>query len=119
MRNLRQLSLIILFMITGGIFFGAVGLAAAGVATGASQKSSKRGFLWSGVIAALFWLVVATHKIASGQSPQLLALTGSVVQLSGPRAWLLVVLSGMIAFFAGGFGGWLGGSLRQALHRAG
>jgi hypothetical protein len=113
MRNLRLLSSAVLFMITGGIFFGASGLAAAGVATGMILSSSKRGFFLSGVIAALFWLVVATYKIASGQSPQLLALAGSLAQLSGVQAWLLVIISSVIAFLAGGLGGWLGGSLRQ------
>jgi hypothetical protein len=97
----------------GGIIFGAGGLALGGVATGLLVNSGKRGFLISGMGAALFWLMAAVIKTMSGPSQQLLALAGSLVNLSGVQAWLLVIGSVVIAFIAGGLGGWLGGSLRQ------
>jgi hypothetical protein len=52
-------------------------------------------------------------KIVNGQSQQLLSLAASLAQLSGAKIWLLVLVSSIIAFLAGGLGGWLGGSLRQ------
>jgi len=113
MRNLTQSLLAIVLIVLGGIIFGAGGLALGGVATGLLVNSGKRGFLISGIVAALFWLMAAVIKTTSGQSPQLLALAGSLANLSGTQAWLLVIVSAVIAFVAGGLGGWLGGSLRQ------
>jgi len=113
MRNLTQSLLAIVLIAMGGIIFGANGLALGGVATGLLMNSGKRGFLLSGIIAAFFWLIAAVIKATSGQSPQLLALAGSLANLSGAKAWLLVIGSALIAFVAGGLGGWLGGSLRQ------
>jgi len=113
MRNLTQYLLAIVLISIGGILLGAVGLALGGVATGLLVNSGKRGFLLSSIIAALFWLVAAIIKTTSGQSPQLLTLAGSLANLSGAQAWLLVIVSSVIAFLAGGLGGWLGGNLRQ------
>jgi hypothetical protein len=53
----------------------------------------------------------------SGQSQQLLALAGSLAQLAGAKAWLLIIISTVIAFLAGGLGGWLGGGLRQVINK--
>jgi hypothetical protein len=117
MRNSAQWLLIILVIAVGGVWFGAVGLALAGIATGMMLSSSKRGFLLGGTIAALFWLAAAVIKIVNGHSQQLLSLAGSLAQLSGANAWLLVIVSTVIAFLAGGLGGWLGGSLRQAINK--
>jgi hypothetical protein len=112
MRNSVQWLLIIFVMVVGGVLFGVVGLALAGIATGMMLSSSQRGFLFGGTTAALFWLAAAVVKIVNGQSQQLLLLAGSLSQLSGAKAWLLVLVSSIIAFLAGGLGGWLGGSLR-------
>jgi hypothetical protein len=117
MRNSVQWLLIIFVMVVGGVLFGVVGLALAGIATGMMLSSSQRGFLFGGTTAALFWLAAAVVKIVNGQSQQLLLLAGSLSQLSGAKAWLLVLVSSIIAFLAGGLGGWLGGSLRQVFHR--
>lgn len=112
-----QWLLTILVIVVGGVLFGAVGLALAGIATGMMLSSSKRGFWLGGAIAALFWLAAAVVKIVNGQSQQLLALAGSLAQLSGAKAWMLVLVSSIIAFLAGGLGGWLGGSLRQVINK--
>ena len=118
MRNSVQWLLAIFMIAVGGVLFGAVGLALAGIAVGMMPASSKRGFLFGGTIAALFWLATAMVKILSGQSQQLLSLAGSLARLSGAKAWLLVVISTVVAFLAGGLGGWLGGSLRQAISKS-
>jgi len=117
MRNSVQWLLIIFAIAVGGVLLGAGGLALAGIATGMMLSSSKRGFLVGGTTAALFWLAVAVVKIANGQSRQLLALAESLAQLSGAKAWLLVMISTVIAFLAGGLGGWLGGGLRQIISK--
>jgi len=117
MRNWWQWFLSTLLVTIGGIIFGASGLALAGAVIGLILNSSKRAFLTSGVIAAIFWLAVAVYKIASGQSPQLLALAGALADLSGAKAWLLVIVATLIAFVSGGLGGWAGGSLRQMTSR--
>ena len=117
MRNSVQWLLTILVMVVGGVLFGVVGLALAGIAAGMMLSSSKRGFLLGGTTAALFWLAVAVVKIVNGQSQQLLSLAGSLAQLSGAKAWLLVLASSIIAFLAGGLGGWLGGGLRQVINK--
>ncbi len=116
MRNLMQWLLAVVFITIGGMIFGASGLALGGVATGLLADSSRRGFLIGSFSAAFFWLMVASGKVISGQSPQLLMLAGSLANLRGTTAWLLVVAALVIAFFAGGLGGWLGGSLRQMLN---
>jgi len=113
MRNLTQCLLAIVLIAMGGIIFGAIGLALGGVATGLLMNSGKRGFLLSGVVAAFFWLIAAVIKATSGQSPQLLTLAASLANLTDAKAWLLVFVSSVIAFLAGGLGGWLGGSLRR------
>jgi hypothetical protein len=113
MRNFKQWLPAILLIVLGGVTFGAGGLALGGVVTGFLMNSGKRGFLISGTVAAFFWLIAAVIKTTGGQSPQLLALAGSLANLSGAKAWLLVIVSSVIAFFAGGLGGWLGGSLRR------
>jgi len=113
MRNLTQCLLAIVLIAMGGMIFGAIGLALGGVATGLLINSGKRGFFLSGIVAGLFWLIAAVVKITIGQSPQLLALAGSLANLSGAKGWLLILLSSVIAFVTGGLGGWLGGSLRQ------
>ncbi|MGH7597556.1 MAG: hypothetical protein ACREOI_14475 [bacterium] len=118
MRNSVQLLLIIFIIAVGGAWFGVVGLALAGIATGMMLASSKHGFLLGGTTAALFWLTVAMVKIVNGQSQLLLSLAASLAQLSGAKIWFLVLASSIIAFLAGGLGGWLGGSLRQVIHRA-
>jgi hypothetical protein len=115
MRNAVQWLLIIFIIPAGGVLFGVVGLALAGIATGMTLSSSNRGFLVGGTTAALFWLAVAMVKIVNGQSQQLLTLAGSLAQLSGAKVWLLVIVSTVIAFLAGGLGGWLGGGLRQII----
>jgi hypothetical protein len=112
-----QWLMIIFIIAVGGVLFGIVGLALAGIATGMMLSSSKRGFLLGGTTAALFWLTVAVVKIVNGQSQQLLSLAGSLARLSGAKAWLLVMISTVIAFLAGGLGGWLGGSLRQVINK--
>jgi hypothetical protein len=117
MRHLKQSLLAIIFISAGGFFFGASGLAFAGIVAGLMANSNKRGFLVGGFIAALFWLVAAVIKISLGQSTQLLALAGSLANLSGAKTWLLVLASALIAFLAGGLGGWLGGSLRQMMNK--
>lgn len=117
MQNSVRWLLIIFVIAVGGALFGAVGLAMAGIATGTMLSSSKRGFLLGGTTAALFWLAAAVVKIVNGQSQQLLALAGSLAQLSGVKAWLLVMISTVIAFLAGGLGGWLGSSLRQIINK--
>jgi hypothetical protein len=117
MRNSVQWLLVISIIVVGGVLFGAVGLALAGIVAGVMLPSSKRGFWASGIMAALFWLSVAVVKIVSGQSQQLLSLAGSLARLSGASAWLLVMISTVIAFLAGGLGGWLGGSLRQVINK--
>jgi hypothetical protein len=53
MRNSVQWLLIVLVIAVGGVWFGAVGLALAGIVTGMLLSSSKRGFLLGGTIAAL------------------------------------------------------------------
>jgi len=111
MRNLTQGLFAIFLIAMGGIIFGA-----GGVATGLLVNSGKRGFLISGMIAALFWLIAAVIKIMSGQSPQLLVLAGALANLAGAQAWLLIIGSVVIAFLTGGLGGWLGGSLRQMIN---
>ncbi len=116
MRNLMQWLLAVVFITIGGMIFGASGLALGGVATGLLAGSSRRGFFIGSFCAAFFWLMVASGKVISGQSPQLLMLAGSLANLTGTTAWLLVVAALVIAFFAGGLGGWLGGSLRQMLN---
>ncbi len=113
MQNWKQWLLAVLLIALGGMFFGAIGLALAGVGIGAIANSSKRGFFRGGMIAALFWLAAAMYKIVNTPSPQLLALAGSLANLSGAQVWLLVIGSAVIAFLAGGLGGWLGSSLRQ------
>jgi len=113
MRNWKQWPFAIIFISMGGVIFGAGGLALAGLITGWLVNSSQRGFLMSGLTAAFFWLIIAVVKIAGDQSPQLLALAGSLANLSGAKTWLLLMVSSIIAFCAGGLGGWLGGSLRQ------
>ncbi|MDZ7360010.1 MAG: hypothetical protein ONB46_04685 [candidate division KSB1 bacterium] len=117
MRYSMQWLLTIAFIVVGGIFLGALGLALAGAAAGWLVNSGKRGFGMAASVAAIFWLVVAVIKVLGGKSPQLLALAGSLANLSGPKAWLLVLVSGLMAFFAGGLGGWLGGSLRQVMSK--
>jgi hypothetical protein len=117
MRDVMPWLLAIFLIIVGGIFFGAIGLALAGVAAGWFANSGKRGFGMAASVAAIFWLVVAVIKVIGGKSPQLLALAGSLANLSGAKVWLLVLISSVIAFFAGGLGGWLGGSLRQAMSK--
>ncbi|GEM_PF-6478250 len=117
MRDSMQWLLTIAFIVVGGIFFGAIGLALASAAAGWLANSGKRGFGMSASIAAIFWLVVAVIKVIGGKSPQLLALAGSLANLSGAKVWLLVLISAVIAFFAGGLGGWLGGSLRQMMNK--
>jgi len=117
MRDSMQWLLTIAFIVLGGIFFGAIGLAVAGAMTGWLVNSGKRGFGMSAFIAAIFWLVLAVMKTTGKKSPQLLALAGSLANLSGAKVWLLVLISALIAFFAGGLGGWLGGSLRQVMSR--
>lgn len=117
MRNSAQWLLIIFIIVVGGVLFGVVGLALAGIATGMMLSSNKRGFLLGGTTAALFWLAAAVIKIVNGQSQQLLSFAGSLTQLSGAKAWLLVLVSSIIAFLAGGLGGWLGGSLRQVINK--
>jgi len=117
MSNLTQYLLAIVLIAMGGIIFGAGGLALGGGVTGFLMNSGKRGFLLSGIIAAGFWFFTAAIKTTSGPSPQLLALAGSLANLSGAKAWLLVIVSSVIAFLAGGLGGWLGGSLRQMTGR--
>ncbi len=114
MQNWKQWLFAVLLIAMGGMFFGAIGLALAGAGTGAMANSNKRGFFRGGMIAALFWFAAAIYKIVGSQRPQLLALAGSLANLSGAKAWLLVIVSSVIAFFAGGLGGWLGGSLRRA-----
>lgn len=116
MRNLTQWLLAVVCMTCGGMIFGVSGLALGGVATGLLANSSKRGFFIGSFSAALFWLIIASGKVFSGQSPQLLELAGSLANLTGTKAWLLVVAAAVIAFFAGGLGGWLGGSLRQIIN---
>lgn len=117
MRNSVQWLLAILMIVIGGVLFGAVGLALAGIATGMMFSSSKHGFWRGGAVAALFWLAAAVVKIVNGQSQQLLSLAGSLAQLSGAKAWLLVMISTAIAFLAGGLGGWLGGGLRRVINK--
>ncbi len=112
-----QLLLSILFVVAGGAFFGVAGLAAAGIATGWMLSSRLRSFFFSGAAAALFWIIVAIIQTAGGQSQQLLSLAASLAQLSGAKIWLLVLVSAIIAFLAGGLGGWLGGSLRQVINK--
>jgi hypothetical protein len=117
MRDSMQWLLAIAFIVVGGIFLGAIGLALAGAAAGWLVNSGKRGFGMGASVAAIFWLVAAVIKVIGGKSPQLLALAGSLANLSGAKVWLLVLISSVIAFFAGGLGGWLGGSLRQAMSK--
>ena len=111
-----QWLLAVVFITIGGMIFGASGLALGGVATGLLAGSSRRGFLIGSFSAAFFWLMVASGKVFSGQSPQLLTLAGSLANLTDTTAWLLVVAALLIAFLAGGLGGWLGGSLRQTIN---
>jgi len=117
MRHSMQWLLTIAFIVLGGIFFGAIGLAVAGAAAGWLVNSGKRGFGMGASAAAILWLVVAVIKTIGGKSPQLLALAGSFANLAGAKVWLLVLISVLIAFFAGGLGGWLGGSLRQVMSK--
>jgi hypothetical protein len=117
MRHWRQWLLTIIFISAGGFIFGASGLALAGSVTGLMVDSNKRGFLMGGFIAAFFWLIAAVIKIITGQSMRLLALAGSLANLSGAKTWLLIIVSSLIAFLAGGLGGWLGGSLRQMMNK--
>jgi hypothetical protein len=108
-----KLVLTILFTAMGGTLLGAAGLALFGVVTGWMMSSRLRGFLMAGFAAACFWLIVALIQIATHHGQTLLSLTASLINLSGASAWLLVIVSALLAFLAGGLGGWLGGSLRQ------
>jgi endonuclease/exonuclease/phosphatase family metal-dependent hydrolase len=108
-----RFALAMLFTVVAGPLLGAAGLALAGVVTGWMISSRAVGFLISGAAAASFWLIAALIQIAGGQSFALLALTAKSVRLSGASVWLLSIISVLIAFLAGGLGGWLGGSLRQ------
>jgi hypothetical protein len=107
----------ILFSAASGALLGTLGLTLAGIVIGLMLASSKRGFLVSGAVAALFWIIVAIIQTGGGQSQQLLSLAASMAQLSGAKVWLLVMVSAIIAFLAGGLGGWLGGSLRQVISK--
>jgi len=113
MRNAQQWLLAILFIVLGGMLFGVAGLALAGIITGWFSNSRKRGFSMAGLVAAVFWGVVGVAKVLSGQSQPLLSLTASLLKFTGLQAWLLILGSALLAFLAGGLGGWLGGSLRQ------
>lgn len=113
MHNLTRWLVAIVFVVIGGIIFGLAGLAIGGIVAGFLINSGRRGFLIGGSLAAFFWLFTAVIKVASGQSSQLLTLAGSLVNLSGAKAWLLVAGSVLIAFVAGGLGGWLGGNLQR------
>ena len=113
MRNSLQWFVAIFLIALGGILFGAIGLAGAGVVIGWMANSSKRGFGIAGLAAAFFWGSAALIKVLSGPSQPLLTLTATLANFAGPKAWLLVLLSVIIAFFAGALGGWLGGGLRQ------
>ena len=113
MRNTLQWFMAIFLITLGGMLFGVLGLAVGGVVTGWLTNSRKLGIGIAGLVAAFFWGSAASFKVLSGQSQPLLALAGAVANLAGTKAWLLVVGSALIAFFAGGLGGWLGGSLRR------
>lgn len=113
MRNSLQWFVAIFLIVLGGMLFGTMGLAGAGVITGWMVNSSKRGFAVAGLAAAFFWGSAALIKVLSGPSQPLLTLTAALANFSGPKAWLLVLLAITIAFFAGALGGWLGGGLRQ------
>lgn len=113
MRNSLQWFVAIFLLAVGGMLFGVMGLAGAGVVTGWLANSGKRGFGIAGLVAAFFWGSAASIKVLSGPSQPLLTLTAALANFSGPKAWLLVLLSVVIAFFAGALGGWLGGSLRK------
>ena len=118
MRQLTQAVLTVLLIFAGGLLFGAIGLALAGIGAGWLIASGRRGFLIAGVTAALFWLIAAIAQIESGQSQTLLSLIASLLKLSSASAWLLLIVSALLAFFAGGLGGWLGGSLQQVKGRS-